>query len=100
THLLGYHASARVSEIEIVANTAPPGANQHWLCWWGAGCNLYPSRLQASYAITGFHAAGRTRVKQFTILRLIAATPHTVTRGELHRAITAAGFFGLLTQRP
>jgi hypothetical protein len=89
-----------VGEIDVIANSSPPGADKHWLCWWGAGCNLYPSRLQAGYAIPGFHAVSRVRVKQFTILKLVADRPRRVTRGELGRALTATRLYGLLIQRP
>ena len=44
--------------------------------------------------------AGHARARQFTIVRLVANKPRDLSRGELHRAITAAGFFGLLLQRP
>jgi uncharacterized membrane protein len=99
THKLGHRSPRHISEIDVVANSSPPGANQHWLCWWGAGCNLYPSKLQARYSMPGFHAVARMRARQFTIVRLVSGRPHDLTRTELHRAITAAGFFGLLLQR-
>jgi len=90
-----------VTEIDIVANSSPPGSNRHWLCWWGAGCNLYPSTLAARYSIPGFHAVSRTRVKQFTILRLISDRPRRVTQGQIKRAMHAAGIklYGKLIQR-
>jgi hypothetical protein len=89
-----------VGEIVVIANSSPPGSNKHWLCWWGAGCNLYPSRLQASYAIPGFHAVSTVQVKQFTILKLVADRPRRVTRRELQRALTSTRLYGLLIQRP
>ncbi len=100
THKLGDRRARRITEIDIVANSSPRGANQHWLCWWGAGCNLYPSRLQSRYALAGFRVASRTEVRQFTIVRLISSEPRNVPRAELHRGITSAHFFGLLIQRP
>jgi mannosyltransferase len=99
THKLGQRSPRQIGEIDVVANSSPPGADRHWLCWWGAGCNLYPSKLQARYSIPGFHVVARIRARQFTIVRLVANRPRDLTRGELHRAITAAGFFGLLLQR-
>ncbi len=92
----------RVTEIEIVANSAPPGSREHWLCWWGAGCNLEPSRLAAHYDIPGFHAVSRTHVRQFTILRLVSARPRRVYQGQILRALSRAGspLYGVLIQRP
>jgi mannosyltransferase len=98
THKLGYHhAAARITEIDVVATSSPPGANEHWLCWWGAGCNLYPSTLQSRFTIPGFHELGRFRVKQFTIVRLVSNTERSVSKAELHREIRTP-FFGLLVQ--
>jgi mannosyltransferase len=91
-----------IAEIDVVANRAPPAGRKHWLCWWGAGCNLYPSSLQGSYAIPGFREAGVMHVKQFSIMRLVAvARPRTVSRGELRRAmgVTRERHAGLLLQR-
>lgn len=93
-----------VTEIDIIANSSPTGANRHWLCWWGAGCNLYPSRLAARYAIPGFHAVSRTRVGQFTILRLVSNRPRRVSQGRIKRVMrralqTRRPFYGLLIQR-
>ena len=101
THAVGGAKQAlAVGEIDVIANSSPRGANKHWLCWWGAGCNLYPSRLQARYAIPGFHAVSGVRVKQFTIMKLVADRPRRVTRRELQRALTATRLYGLLIQRP
>ena len=90
-----------VTEIDIIANSAPPGSTEHWLCWWGAGCNLEPSRLAPSYAIPGFHAVSRTRVKQFTILRLVSERPRRVYQWEIVDAMRRAGtpLYGKLIQR-
>jgi len=90
-----------VTEIDIIANSSPPGANRHWLCWWGAGCNLYPSKLQPRYALPGFHAVARTQVNQFTILRLVSDRPRRVKQGWIKTAMRRAGtrFYGLLIQR-
>jgi uncharacterized membrane protein len=98
THKLGYHNTApRISEVDVIANSSPRGANNHWLCWWGAGCNLYPSTLQRNFALPGFHELGRIRAKQFTIVRLVSDTPRSVSKKELRRTIRTP-FFGLLVQ--
>jgi len=90
-----------VTEIDIVANSSPAGGERHWLCWWGAGCNLYPATLAARYRIPGFHPAGRVNVAQFTVLRLVARKPRRVTQGQIMRAMHAAGYqlYGKLIQR-
>ncbi|MGH2860259.1 MAG: glycosyltransferase family 39 protein, partial [Solirubrobacteraceae bacterium] len=102
TSKLGTGKPHHVTEIDIVANSAPPHSTEHWLCWWGAGCNLYPSRLARSYAIPGFHAVSRTHVRQFTILRLVSDRPRRVYQGQIQSALEAAGspLYGLLIQRP
>jgi hypothetical protein len=98
TRRLGHGKPHDVTEIDVIANSSPPGSNRHWLCWWGAGCNLYPSRLQASYAIPGFHAVSTTRVKQFMILKLVSDHPRRVYQGQIKSAMTATPFYGLLIQ--
>ena len=56
-----------MSELDIIAMRAPrPG------CWWGAACNLSPSRLQRRYAAAGFHAMWVQRFYPFTVLRMVA----------------------------
>lgn len=98
---LGRGKPHHVTEIDIVANSSPPAAADHWLCWWGAACNLEPSRLARSYAIPGFHRVARTRVRQFTILRLEADRPRRVYQGAIERALRRAGapLYGVLIQR-
>ena len=108
THKLGHGKPHDVSEIEIIANSAPTSASRpslstaHWLCWWGAGCNLEPSTLAARYAIPGFRPTGRAHVAQFTILRLVASRPRRVYQGQILRAMRRAGspLYGVLIQRP
>ena len=39
-------AGARVTELDVIAMSSP----QEPLCWWGAACNLIPSRMQRRYA--------------------------------------------------
>lgn len=107
TAKVGHGKPRNVTEIDVVANSSPAGSDRHWLCWWGAGCNLYPSRLRAGYTIPGFHVAGRVRVRQFTILRLVSARPRRVRQGEIVNAMSwlphpraKPALFGLLIQRP
>jgi 4-amino-4-deoxy-L-arabinose transferase-like glycosyltransferase len=98
-------ATHDTTEIDIIVNSSPPGAQQHWLCWWGAGCNLYPSKLAPRYRIPGFRPVRRIRVAQFTILRLVANHPRPVYRGQVFRAMVKAMaeehslLFGRLNQR-
>jgi hypothetical protein len=73
---------ATVSELDVVSFTTPDSAG---FCWWGPGCNLWPSRMQATYRIPRFHAVWRRHALRFTILRLVPAhpvrlTPHAVAR--------------------
>ena len=102
TTKLGHQKPHNVTEIDIVVNSAPAGANRHWLCWWGAACNLYPWRLQQRYPIPGFHAAGRVKVKQFTILRLVSDRPRRVYQSEIKATMHRSGIrlYGQLFQRP
>jgi mannosyltransferase len=74
---------ARVSELDVVSFTSPQTAA---FCWWGSACNLWPSRIQSSYAIPGFRPVWRRRIYQFTVLHMVAVdgrarvTPATVSR--------------------
>jgi hypothetical protein len=89
---------ATVRELDVVSFTSPPSAG---FCWWGAACNLWPSRMQASYPIPGFHEVWRRRALQFTILRLEPATPTRVTPAAVARALSTTKFRNdeLLVQR-
>jgi 4-amino-4-deoxy-L-arabinose transferase-like glycosyltransferase len=78
---VGTHA---IREFDVVS-IAAPRVN---LCWWGAACNLTPSRLQAAYAVPGFHVAWIRRVYQFTIMRMEAARPVKVTPQLVSAALT------------
>jgi 4-amino-4-deoxy-L-arabinose transferase-like glycosyltransferase len=105
TAKLGRGKPHDVTEIDIVANSSPAGADRHWLCWWGAGCNLYPSSLAPGYAIGGFHPAGSVEVGQFTILRMVSDRPRRVHQGQIKSAMRRAlrarrPLYGLLIQRP
>jgi len=73
-----------VRELDVVAIDARYSLD----CWWGAQCSLRPSTLQDSYPIGGFTVAGQSRVAQFTILRLIAPSPHRLTPASVARALT------------
>jgi len=90
-----------VREIDVIANTAPHQALNHWLCWWGASCNLYPSKLQHSYSIPGFREVGIIHVRQFSIMRLVADAPETIDRRQLVDAFGVTNLYdaGILIQR-
>jgi mannosyltransferase len=89
------------TEIDVIVNSSPTGAQNHWLCWWGAGCNLYPSKLAQRYRIPGFRPVAHIRIGQFTILRLAANHPRPVYKGQVFRAMVKAHseLFGRLNQR-
>ena len=74
-----------VTELDVISISSP----QQPLCWWGAACNLIPSRMQSRYAIPGFHVLWRRRVEQFTILRLVSGHPVTLTASEVSAALRA-----------
>jgi len=80
---LGTRTAHHVVELDVVAMSSP----QQPLCWWGAACNLIPSRLQARYDIPGFRVLWRRRVRRFTLMRLVASQPETVTPGMVARAL-------------
>jgi hypothetical protein len=80
---------APVSEVDVVSFTSPPSAG---FCWWGSACNLWPSRTQASYAIPGFRMLLRRHVLQFTVMRLVSATPRRVSGRELRGALTTTRY--------
>jgi 4-amino-4-deoxy-L-arabinose transferase-like glycosyltransferase len=90
-------AAHRVTQLDVIAMRSP----QQPLCWWGAACNLIPSQMQTSYAIPGFHIAGRRQVEQFTILRLLPDRPMTLTAAAVSRALqtTELRHDGLIVQR-
>jgi hypothetical protein len=79
-----YVGANPVSEFDVVTIAAP----RVYLCWWGAACNLTPSRLQASYPIPGFHVAWIRHVNQFTIMRMVAARPVKLTPQTVSAALT------------
>jgi mannosyltransferase len=83
-HVLGLRG-ARVDELDVIAMSSP----QQPLCWWGAACNLIPSRMQRRYAVRGFHAEWTRRVLQFDIQRLVARRPVRLTPADVSRALHA-----------
>jgi mannosyltransferase len=91
-------SAVRVRELDVVSFTSPPSAG---FCWWGSACNLWPSRVQASYPIAGFHVVSERRVLQFTILHLESPRPVRLTPAEVSAALTTTRFANdeLLIQR-
>jgi hypothetical protein len=87
-----------VRELDVVSFTSPPSSG---FCWWGSACNLWPSQMQTSYAVAGFHTVSERRVLQFTILRMLASHPVAVTPAAVARVLTATNFANdeLLLQR-
>jgi hypothetical protein len=75
---------ATVSELDVVSFTSPPSGG---FCWWGSGCNLWPSRMQRSYHVAGFEPLWRRRALQFTVLRLVPAGPVRLTPHQVARAL-------------
>jgi mannosyltransferase len=93
------HGSALVNELDVIAASAP----QQNACWWGAACNLFPSKLSPTLPITGFHVSGPIlHVNQFSIMRLRASHPVRITPRILSRALTTTKLRGdtFLVQRP
>ncbi len=88
----------KTTELDVVSISAP----RVKLCWWGAACNLTPSQLQSSYPIPGFHELWVRHAYQFTIMRLVATKPVTLTQTDVTRALTLTTprHDELLTQRP
>jgi hypothetical protein len=78
-------ATERISEIDVVSISAP----RERLCWWGAACNLSGSPLQSSYPLSGLREVSVQRAYQFTIMRLVARRPVTLTRAQIGRVLTA-----------
>jgi hypothetical protein len=85
-----------VREFDVVALSSP----QQPLCWWGAACNLLPSRIQAAYPVPGFHRVWVRRVRQFTIMRLVSDRSRHVTPALVSRSLytTSLRRDGLLSQ--
>ena len=75
---------SRVTQLDVVSMTGPSQP----LCWWGAACNLIPSRMQTAYDVSGFHTVWVRHVHQFTIMRLVSRRPARLTRGAVAAALT------------
>ena len=91
------HRTERIAEIDVISISSP----QQPLCWWGAACNLIPSRMQRSYPIPGFRELWTRHVHRFTIMRLVAGRPVTLTPSEVGRALRSTRLIrdDLLLQR-
>jgi mannosyltransferase len=89
---------ALVDELVVVSIRSP----QEAACWWGAACNLIPSKAPASVPVPGFRVIGEAHIAQFTLLRLRSARPVHLTRAMVSRALTTTDLRndGLILQRP
>ena len=74
-----------LTELDIVSISAPRVP----LCWWGAACNLSPSRMQRAYAIPGFHELWVRKAYQFSIMRLVSDRPVVLTPRMVSQALHA-----------
>jgi hypothetical protein len=84
--------SATVSQLDIIAMKAP----RIWLCWWGATCNLTPSKIKASYPVPGFRVLWRRSVYPFTVEHLVAVNGRaTITAVQAWYELGARPFLGL-----
>ena len=83
--LVTLRAPMEVSQLDVISMHSPGQP----LCWWGAECNLISSRTQRSYPIPGMHIAWVRHVRQFTITRLVAPRPVTLTRVTVAGALSA-----------
>jgi hypothetical protein len=78
-----------VRELDVVSFTSPPSGG---FCWWGAACNLWPSRMQPSYPVSGFHVVSEHHALQFTILRMVSPRRVRLTPAEVSKVLTATNF--------
>jgi hypothetical protein len=78
-----------VRELDVVSFTSPASRG---FCWWGSACNLWPSRMQASYRVAGFHTVSRRRALQFTVLRMVASVPVRLTPSAVARVLSTTRF--------
>ncbi len=92
-----YVGANSIGEFDVIA-IAAPRVN---LCWWGAACNLTPSRLQRRYTLPGFRVIWTRHIYQFTIMRMVAAHQVSVTPQMISRALTNTSlkYDDLLLQR-
>jgi mannosyltransferase len=91
-------SATAVTELDVISMRSP----RQPLCWWGAECNLIASPMQPGYAIPGMRTAWIRHVGQFTIRRLVAARPVTITAAAVARAltVTSLGEDELMVQPP
>jgi uncharacterized membrane protein len=86
-YLKGLHfwraGSRRVAELDVIAVSSP----QQPLCWWGAACNLFPSQMQRTYPIPGFRELWLRHVHRFTVMRLVAPRPVTLTAHDVAQVL-------------
>jgi len=82
-------AAVSVRELDVVSFTSPPSSG---FCWWGSACNLWPSRMQASYPVPGFRPVSKRHVLQFTILRLRSTAPTRLTPAAVARVLSTTNF--------
>jgi 4-amino-4-deoxy-L-arabinose transferase-like glycosyltransferase len=76
-------AAHGVRELDVITMNS----SRQPLCWWGAACNLISSQMQAVYRLPGFHELWLRHSHQFTIMRLVADRPQTVTPAEVASAL-------------
>ncbi len=76
-------ATLRVTELDVIAKSG----HHSPICWYGGTCELWPSRMQATYAIPGLHELWRRRVLQFSVIRLVSSRPVTLTDAVVSRAL-------------
>ena len=75
----------RATQIDVIAMSVPRPPDPY--CWWGAACNLRPTRLARRYAVAGFAPQPVRHVLQFSIGTLDAAHPVTLSPGAVAGAL-------------
>jgi mannosyltransferase len=60
------------NQLDVITIAAPKVPT---FCWWGAACNLVPSRPQTAHRIAGFRFVWRRQVRQFTVEHFVARHP-------------------------
>jgi mannosyltransferase len=92
-------AAVPVRELDVISFASPPSSG---FCWWGSACNLWPSRMQATYPVAGFQAASLGHAHQFSVLRLRSTRPAPLTPAAVAAALKTTKFRDdeLLIQRP
>jgi hypothetical protein len=93
-----HRPGARVAQFDVISIRSP----REDLCWWGAACNLIPSRMQPAYRLPGFREASLRRVQQFTVLQMTAARPELLKPRAVAEVLqtTRLRHDELLIQRP